>query len=452
MADAMVAHPFDDREARERELADVVDRVLARAERAGADAAAVTASLQAGLSAQVRLGDVETLEHTRDRGVSISVYLGQRKGEATTADFRPEVVDDCVDRALDIARYTEEDPCNGLPEADRLATEFPSLDLWHPQPMDAERIIEQALACEAAGLADDRITNSEGGSVSHALGLTLHGNSLGFRGASGGTRYSQGCVLIAGEGDGMQRDYWFDSRRAVEDLQPLEETGREAARRTVARLGARQLKTGRYPVILSPQMARSLIGHLVGAISGGQLYRDASFLKGCAGEQLFPEWFRISERPYLPRAVASSAFDSEGVATAERELVDDGILTGYVLSSYSARRLGLETTGNAGGVHNLVVADRGRSLDEMVRDMGRGLLVTELIGQGVNLLTGDYSRGAAGFWVEDGEIAHPVEEVTIAGRLKDIFSRVLDVGRDVDTRGNIRTGSIWLDDMTVAGN
>ena len=448
----MVAQGVPDRDAEWAELEAVVDTALGTARAGGADGAAVTASLQRGLSAQVRLGEVETLEHTRDRGLSVTVYRGRRKGHASSADLSPDAVQTCVERALDIARFTEEDRHNGLPEAEWLATEQPDLDLWHPRALDAEEAIARALACENAGRKDARISNSEGASMSASLGLGVHGNSLGFRGRSSGTRFSQGCVLIAGSGDGMQRDYWFDSRRAADDLEAVEATGRTAAERTVARLGARKIGTRKVPVLFAPEVARSLVGHLVGAVSGGALYRNASFLKDAAGTQLFPDWMNIAEQPRLPRGPGSAAFDAEGVATRERRLIADGVLTGYVLGCYSARRLGLQSTGNAGGVHNLVVEPGADGHDELLRRMGRGLLVTEVMGQGVNLVTGDYSRGASGFWIENGEIAHPVEEVTVAGKLRDVFRRVAAVGSDVDTRGNIQCGSLLVEELTVAGD
>ncbi|MGD9022069.1 MAG: metalloprotease PmbA, partial [Lysobacterales bacterium] len=367
-------------------------------------------------------------------------------------DLRAESIRDCVEKAADIARFTQADKCNGLAPEDRLARDFPDLDLWHPQPLDAEAAMQRALACEAAGLDNDGISNSDGATVSASFGLNVYANSTGFSGRRDGTRFSQSCVLIAGEGESMQRDYWYDSRRAFADLEDIALTGREAARRTLRRLGARQVPTCEAPVLFAPEMATGLIGHLVAAISGSALYRNTSFLKDHAGERVFPAWMTVSERPLIPRAPSSTAFDAEGVATRDRDIIADGILTGYVLGSYSARRLGLETTGNAGGVHNLVVKPGQMSAPELMRQMGTGLLVTELMGQGVSIVTGDYSRGAAGFWVEGGEIAHPVDEVTIAGKLQDMFMDIEAVGSDVDDRTATRCGSILVGKMTIAGS
>lgn len=439
---------------REREfdtLQDLVDDALDHARRLGADGAQASTSLQGGISVTVRLGEVETIEHNRDRGFSITVYKGRRKGSASSGDLEAATLRDCVERAVEIAKFTEDDPCNGLPDADRLASNLPDLDLWHPQPLDVNAAIERALAIEAAGRADAGIRNSEGATVYASQGLTVLGDSQGFRGRHSGTRHGQSCVLIAGEGEGMQRDYWYDSQRRASDLEAPEVTGLEAARRTLRRLGARKIETRRAPVLFAPDIARGLLGHLVGAVSGSALYRNASFLRDMAGESLFPAGFQVSERPHLVRGPGSAAFDAEGVETRERELIDDGVLTGYVLSSYAARRLGLQSTGNAGGVHNLLVSGQLTPIDELLTRMGDGLLVTEVMGQGVRLVTGDYSRGAAGFWVENGQLAYPVEEVTIAGNLKDMFAGVVAAGDDLDRRANIQCGSLLIGEMTIAG-
>lgn len=449
---SMVTQTVPDRDQEARELMVSVEAALESARKAGADGVEVSASAQAGLSINVRLGEIETLEHHRDRGIGVTIFLGDSKGHASSADLHPDSVRSCVKSALDIARFTQEDRCNGLPEPGRMATEFPDLDLWHPRPLDAEEAIARALACEDAGRADGRITNSEGASFNAHTGVSVLANSHGFIGISSGTRYDQSCVLVAGKGDGMQRDYWYDSRRAFADLEPAEATGQKAAERTIRRLGARQVDTGQAPVLFAPDVARGLIGHFVSAVSGGSLYRNASFLKDSAGEHLFPEWLTLRELPFLPRGSGSSAFDAEGVATRERDLVADGVLTGYVLSTYSAKRLGLETTGNAGGVHNLRLCGLETSFENLLGQMDRGLLVTEVMGQGVSTVTGDYSRGASGFWVEHGEIAYPVEEVTIAGNLRDMFRAIRAIGNDVDSRSNIQAGSILIGSMTVAGS
>jgi PmbA protein len=451
-----VTQAVPDRDAEWQQLQDRASAALDSARRLGADASAVSLSAHQGLNITVRLGEIEVLEHTRDRGIGVTVYLGRRKGVASSGDLSSASITETVERALDIARYTQEDSCNGLPDAERLATDFPDLDVWHPRPMDVAEATERALEIEHAGRQDKRINNSEGASVSASSGLAITANSLGFMGCSSGTRYSQNCVLIAGEGDSMQRDYWYDSCRNFEDLEAPEATGMRAAERTLMRLDARKLATCKAPILFSPEVARGLVGHLVGAASGSQLYRDASFLKDAVGESLFPSWVTMLELPHLARGPASSVFDGEGVATCERSLVEAGVLTRYILGSYSARRLGLESTGNAGGVHNLVLqAGSGPEFkpgESLVSGLQRGLLVTEVMGQGVNLLTGDYSRGASGFWIENGQISHPVEEITIAGQLRDMFSGFLAVGNDIDRRGNIQCGSILIDEMTIAGS
>ena len=440
-----------ERDAELDRLEAVARDILEQARRKGATEAEVLAHSSQGLAVTVRLGGVDVLEHTRDSGIDVTVYKGRSKGNASCADLSESSIRECVERAVDIARFTQEDPSNGLAPADLLATEFTDLDLWHPLPLDAKAVIERALSIESAGRGDERISNSEGASVNAGLGISVYGNSHGFIGRSSGTRFGQNCVLIAGSGDAMQRDYSYDARRSLDDLESPEITGRDAAERTIRRLGARQIGTAEMPVLLAPEIARSFIGHLIGAISGSALYRNASFLKDAAGERLFPEWVTIRERPRLPRGQGSATFDGDGVATRERNIVENGVLTGYVLSTYSARRLGLETTANSGGVHNVVVEPGGDGADEPWRDVKHGLLVTELMGQGVSLLTGDYSRGAAGFVIERGELAYPVEEVTIASNLRDMFAGIRLAGRDLDTRGNVQSGTILIEKMMVAG-
>ena len=447
----MVTQQLLNRETELDMLESHVLEALRLARKEGASDAEVSAHSSQGLAVSVRLGEVETLEHMQDRGISVTVFLGKRKGHASSADLRRESIQDCVHHAVDIARYTQEDTANGLAERARLAVEFPDLDLWHPVAMDAGAAIDRALACETAGRRNQQINNSEGAAFNAGLGLGVYGNSNGFVGRNAGTRYSQSCILLAGESDGMQRDYSYDSRRCFDDLESPETTGVEAARRTVSRLGASQLPTSRMPVLFAPDVAQSLVGYLVGAISGSALYRNASFLKDMAGEPLFPDWVNILERPWLPRGAASASFDADGVATRERRIIDSGVLDGYVLSSYSARRLGLETSGNAGGVRNLLLEPGGDGCADLVRHMGDGFYVTEVMGQGISLVTGDYSQGASGFLVKNGEISHPVEEVTIAGNLRDIFMNVVAAGEDIDTRGNIHTGSVLISTMMVAG-
>ena len=435
------------------DLESIIDRALDEARSRGATQAEAAVSQDTGLSVGVRLGEVETLEHQRDRSMGVTVYFGQRKGSASTADFSPEAVRATVAKACSIARFTAEDPYSGLADAALMTRSQPNLDLDHPWNLSAERAIEIAKSAESAALQfDARINNSEGASVNTHQGLHVYGNTHGFVGGYPTTSHTLSCVVLAGTGEDMQRDYWYSTSRDWHDLQAPEVIGRESARRTIARLGPRKLSTRRAPVLFAPEMARGLIGHFGAAIRGSSQYRQSSFLLNAAGQQVFPPGFSIAERPHIPKALGSAPFDEEGVATRDRELVADGILTGYILSSYSARRLGLQTTGNAGGAHNLVVApDSTGGLDAMLARLGSGLFVTELMGQGVNAVTGDYSRGAAGFWVEHGAIQYPVAEITIAGNLRDMLKGIVAAGDDVDARGGIRTGSILLGEMTIAG-
>ncbi|MDN5781942.1 MAG: metalloprotease PmbA [Luteimonas sp.] len=427
-------------------------RLLERCRTAGASQAEVSCSEERGLNVNVRMGSVETVESTRDRGIGVTVYFGQRKGGASTADLREESLQATVEQACAIAKFTEDDPAAGLADAALMATDLREFDGWHPWRLDADRAVDLALACETAGRdADARITNSDGASVGSGESLSVYANSHGFVGRERSSQHSIGCALIAGQGEAMQRDGWYSLALAEADLEAPAPIGRHAAQRALARLAPRQVATGEYPVLFSNEMARSLVGHLLGAVSGGALYRRASFLVDSAGTQLFPDWFSIRERPFLPRGLRSAAFDAEGVATRESALVEAGVLQRYVLGSYSARKLGLQTTANAGGVHNLEGAAYAGDLDAMLRDMGRGLLVTELMGQGVNNITGDYSRGAAGFWIEGGAISHAIDGITIAGNLKEIFRGIEAVGSNVDPRSHIAVGPVLVGRMTVAG-
>lgn len=435
------------------DLPALVEIALEEARALGATQAEAAISMDVGLSVSVRLGEVETIEYQRDRGMGVTVYFGTRKGSASTADLSTAALRETVGKACSIAKFTSEDPCAGLADPDTLAKHVPDLDLSHPWDLAPERACQLALDCEAAAMAvDRRITNSEGAAVSTHRGVRAYGNSHGFLHAYPGTVHSVSCAVLGTEGDAMERDYWYSTARDWRELEDVASVGRASGERAVRRLGARKLATTRAPVLFSPDMARGLIGHFIGAIRGGSQYRRASFLLDAAGQRVFPEWFELSERPHLPRALASAPFDHEGVTTQDRELVSNGVLLGYVLSTYSARKLGLRTTGNAGGNYNLIVPGRGRDLDGMLALMDRGLFVTELMGQGVNGVTGDYSRGAVGFWVEGGRIAYPVHEVTVAGNLKDMFRDIVEVGSDEDRRGGIRTGSILIGEMTIAGD
>jgi PmbA protein len=432
-------------------LAALAEEVIVRARAAGASQAEVAASVDTGLSVNVRLGEVETVEHTRDRGFGLTVYFGQRKGSASTADLNPDSIQATLEQACAIARYTEEDPAAGLADPARMASYFPELDLWHPWAIDTAQAIALGVQIEDAGRAHAGISNSEGAGVQMGESLSVYANSHGFIGRERGTRHSLSLSLIAEDDNGMQRDYWYDSVRSANDFMSAQALGDEAARRTLARLGSRSLSTRQAPVLLAPSIARSLIGHLLSAVSGGALYRGASFLVDHVGKSVMPAWMNIIEQPHLRRGQGSAAFDAEGVATADNPLIENGVLARYVLGSYSARKLGLSSTGNAGGIHNLIVEPGQEDFESLLARMGTGLLVTEVMGQGVNTITGDYSRGAAGFWVEHGKIAYPVEEITIAANLREMFAGIQAVGRDVDRRSHLLTGSILLDQMTIAG-
>jgi PmbA protein len=437
------------------ELADVVAMALAEARAAGATQAEADCSLQQGLNVTVRLGEVETIEYQRDRALGITVYFNGAKGSASSANLRPAAVREMVAKACAIARHTSRDEYAGLADPGDMARESPNLDLYHAWDLTPEQAIEIARACEAEGRAvDSRLTNSEGASISTHRGVRVYGNSHGFLAGYPSSSHSLSCVLLAQEGEDMQRDYWYSAARVPGELDSVSAVGRRAGERAVARLGARQLSTRKAPVLFAADMARGFFGHLVSAVRGSSQYRKSSFLLNAAGEQILPSFVQMNERPHLQRALASSPFDAEGVTTRDRELVRDGVLQGYVLGSYSARKLGLHTTGNAGGIHNLLVESTQGLLDQagLLRELGRGLYVTEMMGQGVNGVTGDYSRGASGFWVENGELAYPVHEVTIAGNLREMYQGVRALGSDVDTHGAIRTGSVLIDEITVAGS
>ena len=430
-----------------------VEAIIAEARRQGASACEVAVSVEQGLSTTVRQGEVETVEFNRDQGFGITLYVGQRKGSASTSASGEAAIRETVAAALAIAQHASEDDCAGLADAALMARELPELDLYHPWDLVPERAVELALSCEEAAFAHDpRISNADGTTLNTHLGCRVYGNSHGFVGGYASSRHSLSCVMIA-EGDGqMQRDYWYDVNRQGELLADPALIGRKAAERSVARLGARPVPTCEVPVLFAAELATGLFGSFLGAISGGNLYRHSSFLEGALGQQLFPEWLSLDERPHIPRAMASAAFDGDGLATYAKPFVAGGELVSYVLGTYSGRKLGMPSTANSGGVHNLFVSHGDEDQQALLRRMGRGLLVTELMGHGLNMVTGDYSRGAAGFWVENGEIQFPVQEVTIAGNLRDMFRQIVAIGSDLELRGNIRTGSVLIERMTVAGS
>ena len=434
------------------ELEELVTLALDEARRLGVDQAEVVASQDMGLTATARLGEVESLEYTNDRGVGITVFKDSRKGSASTSVISPEAIREAVAKACTFANLTAEDKYAGLADAELMCQDVRDLDLDHPWAIDADTAIAMAIESESAGLQHDkRVSNSEGATVSTNRGTRAYGNTHGFVGSYTKTSHSISCVLLA-ESDGvMQRDYDYTTTRCAEDLDTAAAVGQTAAGKVVGRLGARKLKTVRAPVLFTPEIARGFVGHAIGAISGGAQYRRSSFLLDAVGEKLFPDFVSILERPHLPRGLASVPYDSEGVGTYDRDIVTDGVLRGYVLSSYSARRLGLTTTANAGGAQNLIVPGSRRDKESLISEMGTGLVVQELIGQGVNGVTGDYSRGAVGYWVENGEIAYPVHEVTIAGNLRDLYQRIAAIGDDQDMRGGIRCGSLLVEEMTIAG-
>ncbi|HEX6137629.1 MAG TPA: metalloprotease PmbA, partial [Casimicrobiaceae bacterium] len=409
----------------------IAGAVLAAARAGGATAAETEVSQAVGQSVSVRKGEVETIAYNRDKGVGVTVYVGARRGHASSADFSDDSIRATVDKALAIARYTAEDPCAGLADPDRLARSWPDLDLYHPWDLPVEAAIELGRETEAAALAvDPRISNSEGSTVARGESEFVYANTLGFRGGYRSSRHHVDCSVIAESDGAMQRDYWYTAARAPEDLLAAAEVGRIAGGRTVRRLGARQIGTLECPVLFEAPEAADLLGSFVHAVSGGSLYRKSSFLLDSLGEQVFAPHVDVREEPHLPRARGSAPFDNEGVQTAPRDVVAGGVLRGYFLGSYSARKLGMQSTGNAGGAHNLVV--RGtEDLPALLRRMGRGLLVTEQLGQGVNPVTGDFSRGAAGFWVEDGALAYPVEEITIAGNLGEMLKSIDAIGNDL---------------------
>lgn len=434
------------------ELIRIIDSVLTQAKAMGASAAEADIGTGSGLSANVRKGEIDKLEYERDKGLGVTVYIDGQKGNASSSDFSEAALKDTVQAAISIAQHASRDECAGLLEPGMMATEVPDLDLYHPWSISPEAAIELAIDCEKAAFAcDKRISNSDGSVVSTYSGMHLYGNTNDFIDGWNWSSHTIDCTLIAEDKNGMQRDGWYSKTRDYNELGAIADISKEAARRTVSRLGSRKLTTRQTPVIFEAPIASGLFSAFITAISGGSLYRQASFLLDKKGEQVFADHINISEQPHIKKALGSAPFDNDGVATKTRDIIKDGILQDYVLSGYSARKLGLQTTGNAGGVHNLVIEPGTKSLDDMVKDMGTGLLITDMIGFGVNQVTGDYSRGASGFWVENGELAYPVEEITVAGNLIEMYKNIINISNDVDPRGNVLTGSVMIDALTVAG-
>ena len=436
------------------QLQEMSEKVLRLAKEAGASAAEAEVNLGFGQNVSVRMSETETIEYNRDKGVSVSVYFGQQKGHASTSDLSLQALQDTVAAACNIARYTAKDEFCGLANADLMATHIPDLDLHHPWDISVDSAIELAKVCEAEALSvDARITNSEGAAISTYEGMFAYANTHGFNAGYASSRHSLSCSVIADDGqDNMQRDYWYSTARSSDDLESAEYVGRLAGERTVRRLGSQRIKTAQVPVMFDASLSSGLISHLISAISGGSLYRKSSFLLDSLGKQIMSPSVTIEEQPHLLRGLGSSPFDNEGVATHSRTLVKDGVLQGYVLSSYSARKLGMQSTGNAGGNHNLIVSHGSLDFNGMLKAMDTGLLVTELLGHGINMVTGDYSRGAAGFWVEKGVIVHAVEEITIAGNLAEMFKHIIAIGNDVLVQGSKQVGSVLIEGMTVAGD
>lgn len=436
------------------ELEAMVQRILQLAQEMGATAADADVSLSAGLSVTARLGDVETLEYQRDRGVGVTVYFGKNKGSADSADFSDAALRETVAKACNIAKFTSADEHSGLADKDRMATDLFDLDLYHPWDISAEAAVDLAKEIEAAARDyDARIVNSDGASVTARRGIHVYGNSHGFVGSQLGSSSSISCSVLAQapDDDAMTTDYWYSSARDFKELESATAVGEKAGKATVERLGARVIPTCECPVIFRADIARSLFGHFVSAVSGGSLYRKASFLLDSLGQPIFADHINIVERPHLPKAMASACFDGEGVATTNKDVVTNGVLNTYFLGSYSARQMGMETTGSAGGIRNLIVAPGDQDLAALLKQMGTGLLVTETMGHGVNGVTGDYSQGASGFWVENGQLAYPVHEITVAGNLAEMYQQIVAIGSDVDLRGNVRTGSVLIEKMMVAG-
>lgn len=434
------------------EVKQAVSEALSHATKLGATAAEAAMSSTSGLSVSTRMGEVETIEFNQDGGLGISVYVGNHKGSASTADLSPKALRSVVEKAIDIAKFTSDDPCNGVADKALLEMSPPDLDLYHPWEVTPEQGVELCIEAEKAALEfDERIVNSDGASFSSHEGLRVYGNTHGFLAGFPRTRHSLSTMVIGQDGEQMQRDHAYTLSREQSGVKSAQSVGLEAAESTIARLNSRKIATMKTPVVFRADVANSLFGHLVSAIGGGALYRKSSFLLDSLGKQIFSDRVNVSERPHLSKGLASSPFDSEGVKTLDREIIHGGELQTYLLASYAARKMGMTATGHAGGIHNWLVQQTHDDLKAVLKEMGTGLLVTELMGQGVNTVTGDYSRGAAGFWVEQGEIQYPVSEITIAGNLKDMFMEIQAIGGDIEARGSVQTGSILIESMQVAG-
>lgn len=437
--------------AQRTRLEQAVQQALSIAQK-GCDSAEVAVSRTTGMSVSTRMGEVENVEFNSDGALGITVYHNQRKGSASSTDLSDDAIVRTVQAAIDIAKYTSEDPFAGPADRDLLAFDAPDLQLFYPAEVSADQAIDYAANAEKAALsADPRITNTEGGSFNSHCGIRVFGNTLGMLQSYCSTRHSMSASVIAEENGDMERDYAYTIARKLEDLQSAEWVGKECARRTLSRLAPRKLATQKAPVIFSPEVATGLFGHLVGAISGTSVYRKSTFLLDSLGKQILPDWLTVRELPHVIGGLASTPFDSEGVRTEDRLIIENGVLTNWLMTTYAARKLGLKSTGHAGGIHNWHIAGQGMGFDAMLKDMGTGLVVTELMGQGVSGITGDYSRGASGFWVENGEIQYPVSEITIAGNLKDMWANMIATGDDIETRSNIQCGSVWLPEMSIAG-
>lgn len=437
--------------AQRARLEHAVSQALSIAQK-GCDSAEVAVSRTTGMSVSTRMGEVENVEFNSDGALGITVYHNQRKGSASSTDLSEEAITRTVQAAIDIAKYTSEDSCSGPADRDLLAFEAPDLQLFYPSEVSADQAIDYAANAEKAALsADPRITNTEGGSFNSHYGIRVFGNTLGMLQSYCSSRHSMSACVIAEENGDMERDYAYTIARKPDDLKSAQWVGEECARRTLSRLAPRKLATQKAPVIFAPEVATGLFGHLVGAISGTSVYRKSTFLLDSLGKQILPEWLTIRELPHVIGGLASTPFDSEGVRTEDRLIIENGVLNSWLMTTYAARKLGLKSTGHAGGIHNWHIAGQGLGFDDLLREMGTGLVVTELMGQGVSGITGDYSRGASGFWVENGEIQYPVSEITIAGNLKDMWANMIATGDDIETRSNIQCGSVWLPEMSIAG-